>query len=97
MTRARRSARLTARRTRPHFFVLDKERKIRYIGAMDDNVMNEAKVKKNYLRDAVDALLAGKAPEVAETQAQGCGMKYKKTQQADIRPRRRVLVAAKSG
>ena len=61
----------------PHFFVLDKERKIRYIGSMDDNVMNEAKVTKHYLRDAVDALLAGKAPEVDETRPQGCGVKYK--------------------
>ncbi len=51
----------------PHFFVLDKERKIRYIGSMDDNVMNEAKVTKHYLRDAVDALLAGKTPPVEET------------------------------
>jgi len=61
----------------PHFFVLDKARNIRYIGAMDDNVMNEAKAKKQYLRNAVDALLAGKAPEVAETKAIGCGIPYK--------------------
>ncbi len=61
----------------PHFFVLDKERKIRYIGSMDDNVMNEAKVTKHYLRDAVDALLAGKTPTVEETRPQGCGVKYK--------------------
>ena len=27
----------------PHFFVLDKERKIRYIGSMDSNVMDESK------------------------------------------------------
>ncbi len=61
----------------PHFFVLDKERKIRYIGSMDDNVMNEAKVTKHYLRDAVDALLAGKAITVEETRPQGCGVQYK--------------------
>jgi peroxiredoxin len=61
----------------PHFFVLDKERKIRYIGAMDDSPMNENKVTKRYLRDAVDALLAGKTPPVEETRAQGCGVKYK--------------------
>jgi len=60
----------------PHFFVLDKERKIRYIGAMDDNVMNEAKVTKHYLRDAVDALLAGKTPALDETRAAGCGIRY---------------------
>jgi peroxiredoxin len=63
----------------PHFFVLDKARNIRYIGAMDDSVMNEAKAKKQYLRDAVDALLASKAPEVTETKAVGCGISYKKS------------------
>jgi len=62
----------------PHFFVLDKERKIRYIGAMDDSAMNEAKVTKHYLRDAVDALLAGKPVPVEETRPlPGCGVKYK--------------------
>ena len=45
----------------PHVFVLDKDRKIAYIGAVDDN-MNVEKVKKHYLREAVDALLAGKTP-----------------------------------
>jgi peroxiredoxin len=62
----------------PHFFVLDKERKIRYIGAMDDSPMDETKVKKQYLRDAVDALLAGKTPPVDETNPKGCGVKYKR-------------------
>jgi len=61
----------------PQFFVLDKERKIRYTGAMDDN-QTESKVKKTYLRDAVDAVLKGETPPVEETRAQGCGMKYKK-------------------
>ncbi|MCA1685664.1 MAG: redoxin family protein [Planctomycetia bacterium] len=62
----------------PQFFVLDKDRKIRYLGAMDDN-MNEGKVKKTYLRDAVDAVLAGKTPEVEETQPKGCGISYKRS------------------
>jgi thiol-disulfide isomerase/thioredoxin len=60
----------------PHFFVLDKERKIRYIGSMDNSVMNESKVTKHYLRDAVDALLAGKTFTVDETRADGCGIRY---------------------
>lgn len=63
----------------PHFFVLDKERKIRYIGSMDDNVMHESKVTKHYLRDAVDALLAGKTPPVEETRPIGCSVQYKKS------------------
>ncbi len=61
----------------PHFFVIDKERTIRYMGAMDDSAHNESKVTKHYLRDAVDALLAGKTPAVEETRADGCGVKYK--------------------
>lgn len=61
----------------PHFFVLDKNRTIRYIGALDDN-MTASKVKKKYVQDAVDALLAGKAPEVEETRPVGCGISYNK-------------------
>ena len=60
----------------PQFYVLDKNRVIRYTGAMDDN-MNEQKVKKQYLRDAVDAVLKGESVEVKETRATGCGVKYK--------------------
>jgi peroxiredoxin len=60
----------------PQFFVLDKDRVIRYTGAMDDN-MQEGKVTKTYLRDAVDALLKGESVEVSETQPKGCGVKYK--------------------
>jgi hypothetical protein len=61
----------------PQFYVLDKTRTIRYTGKMDDN-QNEAKVQKQYLRDAVDAVLKGESVEVAETQAQGCGIRYNK-------------------
>jgi len=62
----------------PQFFVLDKNRVIRYMGAMDDSPMNESKVKKTYLRDAVDALLKGETVEVSETRPIGCGVKYKR-------------------
>jgi peroxiredoxin len=60
----------------PQFFVLDKDRKIRYQGAYDDSPMNEAKATKQYVRDAVDALLAGKEPPKTETQQIGCGISY---------------------
>lgn len=59
----------------PHFFVLDQERRVRYIGAMDDN-NNPAKVTRNYLREVVDALLEGKEPPITETKARGCTVKY---------------------
>jgi peroxiredoxin len=61
----------------PQFFVLDKERKIRYTGAMDDS-QREDKVSKTYLRDAVDAVLKGETVPVEETNAVGCGVSYKK-------------------
>jgi peroxiredoxin len=62
----------------PQFFVFDKERNIRYLGAMD-NSQREDKVTKTYLKDAVEALLKGETPPVEETQPAGCGVVYKKS------------------
>jgi thiol-disulfide isomerase/thioredoxin len=59
----------------PQFFVLDKDRTIRYTGALDDN-QNESRVSKHYVHDAVDALLAGKAITETETRPVGCGISY---------------------
>ncbi|MEX0716014.1 MAG: thioredoxin family protein [Planctomycetaceae bacterium] len=61
----------------PHLFVLDAEQNIVYMGAFDDSQKTE-NVKQNYIRDAVDAVLAGKTPEVTETRQVGCGIQYKK-------------------
>jgi thiol-disulfide isomerase/thioredoxin len=60
----------------PHLFVFDAERKLQYSGAFDDKQKRE-KVTKNYVADAVDALLAGKTPPVAKTKAFGCGIRNK--------------------
>jgi thiol-disulfide isomerase/thioredoxin len=59
----------------PQTFVLDKNRVIRYTGAIDDN-QNEARAKAPYLKNAIDATLSGETVEVTETQAKGCGIKY---------------------
>jgi len=64
-------------RVTPHVFVLDKDRKIAYVGAVDDN-NNPERVEKHYLRDALDALLAGETPATAETRPRGCSVKYEK-------------------
>jgi len=61
----------------PQFFVLDKERKIRYTGTLD-NSQREDKVTKTYLVDAVNALLKGETPPIEETKPQGCGVSYTK-------------------
>ena len=60
----------------PTVIVLDKARKVRYMGALDDSTMNESKVNQTYVKDAVTALLAGKDVEVTETRPQGCGISY---------------------
>jgi peroxiredoxin len=63
----------------PHFFVFDKNRKLVYSGAMDDNV-DPAKVsaEKKYLEAAVAAVTDGKAVSVASTKAVGCPVMYEK-------------------
>lgn len=48
--------------------------KLVYRGAFDDN-KEEKEVKKKYIADAIDALLAGKTPDPAVTKAFGCGIK----------------------
>jgi peroxiredoxin len=59
----------------PHVFLLDQERKIAYMGAIDDNMKEDA-VKVNGLKDALDAVLDGRKPEVATTKQHGCGIRY---------------------
>ena len=61
----------------PEFVVLDKSRKVAYLGALDDDD-DPSKVKQKHLEKALDALLAGKKPAVAETRAIGCAIEYKK-------------------
>lgn len=59
----------------PEFYVLNKERKIVYMGGMDDNSSAEL-VKMNYLEPAVNAALKGEKPAITETAAIGCRVRY---------------------
>jgi len=59
----------------PHVFVLSKDRKVSYMGAIDDN-MQAKKVEKHYVRTALDSLLSGKTPETPVTRQVGCGIHY---------------------
>ena len=61
----------------PEFVVLNKDRKVVYLGAMDDSA--DAKgMNKRYVEDAIAAALAGRAPATAETSAIGCLVRYVK-------------------
>ena len=59
----------------PHAFIFDAERKLRYAGRIDD-AERESLVKVQDLRVALDALLAGKQPEIAQTRVFGCSIKW---------------------
>jgi peroxiredoxin len=63
-----------AARATPTVWVLDGKGVAVYQGAIDDN-SNAALVKSAYLKDALDAVLAGKPVPVVETKAQGCAIK----------------------
>ncbi len=70
----------------PEYFVLNKERKIVYTGLLTNSpaLMERngsaqyvnGPPKELYVRNAIDAALAGKPAPVAETRAQGCTVEY---------------------
>lgn len=60
----------------PHYYVFDLDRKLRYTGRMDDNPRTPGKETTHELRDAMDALLAGKKPPVEMTNPIGCNVKW---------------------
>lgn len=61
----------------PHVYLLDAERVLRYRGRVNDN-KDPSAVKSHDLVAAIDALLAGKPVETAETKAFGCSVKWRK-------------------
>jgi peroxiredoxin len=65
-----------AQRT-PEVYVFDRNRKLRYHGRIDDNVNEPKEVRFNYLRDALDAIIAGKPVPLEETEPIGCTIKWK--------------------
>ncbi len=70
------SARKYGATATPQVFVLDADRKIAYMGAIDSDRQGKS-IDHHYLRDALEALLDGRAPEVTETRAIGCGIGYR--------------------
>ena len=63
----------------PHMFVIDKSGTLVYSGAIDNDPEGEkaAAQRTNYVAKAIDALLAGQTVATPETNAYGCGVKYK--------------------
>ncbi len=65
----------------PVAFVFDRDRALRYVGRIDDSE-RESLVKVHDVRDALDALLAGKeVPAVTQARAFGCSTKWSDKEQ----------------
>jgi peroxiredoxin len=60
----------------PEAFVFDADRRLVYHGAVDDN-REEAEVTTHYLRDALEAALAGETPPITDTPPVGCTVKWR--------------------
>lgn len=65
-------------KTTPHMFVIDQKGVLAYAGAIDNDRYGEKETKRNYVEEAVTALLNGSAVAVASTKSYGCGVKYAK-------------------
>ena len=66
-------------KTTPQMYIIDKDGKLVYNGAIDDDSSAEGgNAKTNYVAKALDEVLAGKQVSTAETKPYGCGVKYKK-------------------
>jgi len=61
----------------PHVFLLDADRKVRYIGSIDDSPNDPEAVTKKYVEMAVEAIENGKEPTPDYTKAIGCSIKKK--------------------
>lgn len=59
----------------PHVFLLDSNRVVRYIGAIDDNPENLNSIKHRFVEEAIAALAIGKKPNPDFTRAIGCPVK----------------------
>ena len=63
----------------PHVFLFDKDLKLRYRGAIDDNIENPGAVKQQYLKQAIEAILTGRSNHIdpKDTKPVGCSVKWK--------------------
>jgi peroxiredoxin len=59
----------------PEFYVLNKERKLIYRGAMDDST-DARKVTVSYIDLAIKSAIEGKLPDVTRTGARGCTIRF---------------------
>lgn len=59
----------------PHVFLLDENRAVRYIGAIDNNAEAPGPNTQRHVENAIQALINGKNPNPANTKSIGCTIK----------------------
>ncbi len=65
----------------PHIFIFDRQRKLRYVGRIDDSEKPRL-VKSRDARNAIAALLKGKKVPVETTKTIGCSIKWSNKQES---------------
>ncbi len=61
----------------PHLFFFDSDLKLCYRGSIDDNMDNANRPTKQYLKDAIEAVLSNSTLTDEKTRAVGCSVKWK--------------------
>lgn len=61
----------------PEVFLFDAQGILRYHGRIDDNYDDPRRVRSHELKDALEAVLSGRTPSIAETPVVGCTVKWK--------------------
>jgi peroxiredoxin len=61
----------------PECFLFDKNLKLAYHGAIDDNPTDADNVKRSHLQEAINEIAAGKQVTVTQSKSVGCGIKRK--------------------
>ena len=59
----------------PECFLFDKDGKLVYHGAIDDNPNDVGSVKRHHLKEAINEIVSGKNVSVKETRSVGCNIK----------------------
>jgi peroxiredoxin len=60
----------------PHFYVFDSSRKLAYTGRAVDSPRDSSNIRVNDLANALEDVVAGRAPRVPKTNPIGCNVKW---------------------
>jgi thiol-disulfide isomerase/thioredoxin len=75
----------------PHVFIFDPERKLRYVGRIDDSEIAVRPDTKHDTRNALEALLSGDEVPVAKTKTFGCSIKWSDKRDAAKKAYEKIL------